>query len=103
MIRRPPRSTLFPYTTLFRSATISNMAPEYGATIGYFPVDEESCNYLRATGRPSERIDTFRNYFQAQGMFGMPREGDCDYTATLALNLSDVHSSVAGPRRPQDR
>ena len=84
-------------------ATISNMAPEYGATIGYFPVDEESCNYLRATGRPSERIDTFRNYFQAQGMFGMPREGDCDYTATLALNLSDVHSSVAGPRRPQDR
>jgi aconitate hydratase len=84
-------------------ATIANMSPEYGATIGYFPVDEESCNYLRATGRPVERIDAFRNYFQAQGMFGMPAMGDCDYTTTLELDLSDVRSNVAGPKRPQDR
>jgi aconitate hydratase len=84
-------------------ATISNMAPEYGATIGYFPVDEESCNYLRATGRPAELVDAFRNYFQAQGMFGMPRKGDCDYSTTLELDLAEVRSSVAGPRRPQDR
>jgi aconitate hydratase len=84
-------------------ATISNMAPEYGATVGYFPVDEESCNYLRATGRPTELIDTFRRYHEAQGMFGMPRKGDCDYSVTLELDLSEVRSSVAGPRRPQDR
>ena len=84
-------------------ATISNMAPEYGATVGYFPVDEESCNYLRATGRPTELIDAFRRYHEAQGMFGMPRKGDCDYSSTLELDLSEVRSSVAGPRRPQDR
>src|SRR5688572_18672092 len=84
-------------------ATISNMAPEYGATVGYFPVDEESCNYLRATGRPAELIDAFRRYHDAQGMFGMPRRGDCDYSTSLELDLSEVRSSVAGPRRPQDR
>jgi aconitate hydratase len=84
-------------------ATIANMAPEYGATIGYFPVDEESCKYLHATGRTPERIDAFRNYFQAQGMFGMPAIGDCDYSTTLELDLSDVRSNVAGPKRPQDR
>ena len=84
-------------------ATISNMAPEYGATVGYFPVDDESCNYLRATGRPAELIDAFRRYHVAQGMFGMPRLGDCDYSITVELDLSDVRSSVAGPRRPQDR
>jgi aconitate hydratase len=84
-------------------ATISNMAPEYGATVGYFPVDEESCNYLRATGRPAELIDAFRRYHVAQGMFGMPRRGDCDYSSTVELDLAEVRSSVAGPRRPQDR
>jgi aconitate hydratase len=84
-------------------ATISNMSPEYGATIGYFPVDEESCSYLRATGRTAQQVDAFRNYFQAQGMFGMPRKGDCDYSTTLELDLREVRSSVAGPRRPQDR
>jgi aconitate hydratase len=84
-------------------ATISNMAPEYGATVGYFPVDEESCNYLRATGRPAELIDAFRRYYEAQGMFGIPRKGDCDYSLIVELDLSEVRSSVAGPRRPQDR
>jgi aconitate hydratase len=84
-------------------ATVSNMAPEYGATVGYFPVDEESCNYLRTTGRPPEVIEAFRRYHAAQGMFGMPRRGDCDYSSTVELNLAEVRSSVAGPRRPQDR
>ena len=84
-------------------ATISNMAPEYGATVGYFPVDEEICNYLRATGRSAELIDAFRRYHAAQGMFGMPRRGDCDYSSTVELDLAEVRSSVAGPRRPQDR
>jgi aconitate hydratase len=84
-------------------ATISNMAPEYGATVGYFPVDEESCNYLRATGRQPELIEAFRRYHAAQGMFGMPHRGDCDYSSTVDLDLAEVQSSVAGPRRPQDR
>jgi aconitate hydratase len=84
-------------------ATVANMAPEYGATMGYFPVDEETCRYLLATGRTREHVDTFRNYYTAQGLFGMPREGDCDYTETLELDLSTVRPSVSGPRRPQDR
>lgn len=84
-------------------ATIANMAPEYGATIGYFPVDEESCRYLKATGRTEEHIETFRNYFKAQGLFGIPLKGQCDYSTLLELNLKDVHPAVAGPKRPQDR
>ena len=84
-------------------ATIANMAPEYGATMGYFPVDEESCRYLKATGRTEEHIETFRNYFKAQGLFGIPRKGECDYSALLELNLADVQPAVAGPKRPQDR
>jgi aconitate hydratase len=84
-------------------ATIANMAPEYGATMGFFPIDEESCNYLLATGRPKEHVETFRNYFRAQGLFGMPRGGECDYSQVLELDLGSVHPSVSGPRRPQDR
>ena len=84
-------------------ATVANMAPEYGATMGYFPVDEETCRYLLATGRTREHVDTFRNYYTAQELFGMPRAGDCDYTETLELDLSTVRPSVSGPRRPQDR
>jgi len=84
-------------------ATIANMAPEYGATMGYFPVDEETCRYLALTGRPDAAIDTFRNYYQAQGLFGIPRKGDVSYTKELELNLSEVEASVAGPKRPQDR
>ncbi len=84
-------------------ATIGNMAPEYGATMGYFPVDAESVNYLRATGRTDEQCVAFENYFRAQKMFGMPRKGEIDYSVDLELDLSDVQPSVAGPKRPQDR
>ncbi len=84
-------------------ATVANMAPEYGATMGFFPVDEASCRYLLATGRSREHVDTFRNYYQAQGLFGIPRKGDCDYSETLELDLASVRPSVSGPKRPQDR
>jgi aconitate hydratase len=84
-------------------ATISNMSPEYGATMGYFGIDEETCNYLLATGRPKDLVDKFRAYYQAQGMFGIPKRGEVDYTAVLDLDLDDVRPSVAGPKRPQDR
>ena len=84
-------------------ATIANMAPEYGATMGYFPIDEETCRYLALTGRTDEQIATFRNYYQAQNMFGIPRKGEVDYTKVLELDLSTVRASVAGPKRPQDR
>ena len=89
--------------SLVDRATIANMAPEYGATMGFFPIDEETCNYLKATGRTDEQVDTFRNYFQAQGLFGMPASGEIEYSQTLELNLADVVPSVAGPKRPQDR
>ncbi len=84
-------------------ATIANMAPEYGATMGYFPVDEESCRYLLATGRSEEHVAAFRAYFQAQELFGMPSAGQCDYTSVIELDLAAVRPSVSGPRRPQDR
>ncbi|MGH7962527.1 MAG: aconitate hydratase [Candidatus Binatia bacterium] len=84
-------------------ATIANMAPEYGATMGFFPVDEETCAYLSATGRTQEQVETVRNYFQAQGLFGMPGKGACVYSQVLELDLADVRPSVAGPKRPQDR
>src|SRR5712692_5205420 len=84
-------------------ATIANMSPEYGATMGYFPPDEETCLYLKATGRTDEHIDAVRNYFKAQGMFGIPRKGECDYTTVLELDLETIVPSVAGPKRPQDR
>src|SRR5712664_2750231 len=84
-------------------ATIANMAPEYGATMGYFPVDELSCQYLIATGRPKVKVDAMRAYFQAQQMFGIPKKGQCDYSQVLELDLATVKPSVAGPKRPQDR
>jgi aconitate hydratase len=84
-------------------ATIGNMSPEYGATIGYFPVDQESVNYLRATGRSAEQCAAFENYFRAQKMFGMPRQGEIDYSVDLELDLDQVQPGVAGPKRPQDR
>ncbi|MEY2557542.1 MAG: aconitate hydratase [Verrucomicrobiota bacterium] len=84
-------------------ATVGNMAPEYGATMGYFPVDAESVNYLRATGRTEEQCIAFENYFRAQEMFGMPRKGEIDYSIDLELDLAAVQPSVAGPKRPQDR
>src|SRR5205807_9769106 len=84
-------------------ATISNMSPEYGATMGYFPPDEETCLYLKATGRQEEHIEAVRNYFKAQGMFGIPRKGECDYTTVIELDLATIMPSVAGPKRTQDR
>ena len=84
-------------------ATIGNMAPEYGATMGYFPIDNESVEYLRATGRSEELCQAFENYFCAQNMFGMPRKGQIDYSIDIDLDLADVQPSVAGPKRPQDR
>lgn len=84
-------------------ATIGNMSPEYGATIGFFPVDDETCRYLLATGRTSEHVETVRRYFQAQELFGMPASGQCDYTTLLDVDLAAVEPSVAGPKRPQDR
>ena len=84
-------------------ATIANMAPEYGATMGFFPVDEETVNYLRATGRAEEHCAIYKNYYKAQGLFGIPSEGEVDYTVSLTLDLGSIQPSVAGPKRPQDR
>lgn len=84
-------------------ATIANMAPEYGATMGFFPVDDETVSYFKATGRTDEEIDAFVNYWKAQGMYGIPKAGQCDYSETLELDLSTIKPSVAGPKRPQDR
>jgi aconitate hydratase len=85
-------------------ATIANMAPEYGATMGYFPIDAESVNYLKATGRTKEQVEAFESYFKAQKLFGMPTKADgIVYSSELELNLADVQPSVAGPKRPQDR
>jgi aconitate hydratase len=84
-------------------ATIANMAPEYGATMGYFPIDEECCKYLLTTGRSEAHVQAYRNYYQAQKLFGIPRKNECDYSSVLELNLQDVQPSVSGPKRPQDR
>jgi len=84
-------------------ATIANMAPEYGATMGFFPLDAECVNYLRATGRSEEHCRAYENYYRAQGLFGIPRKGQIQYSVELELDLATVVPSVAGPRRPQDR
>ena len=84
-------------------ATVANMAPEYGATVGFFPPDEVAAAYLAATGRSAAQVDGFRSYFRAQQMFGMPRAGDIDYSRIVTLDLDGVVPCVAGPGRPQDR
>jgi len=84
-------------------ATIGNMAPEYGATMGFFPVDEKTIEYFEGTGRTREEIDAFESYFRAQGLFGVPRAGQIDYSRVVELDLASVAPSLAGPRRPQDR
>jgi aconitate hydratase len=84
-------------------ATIGNMAPEYGATMGFFPVDEATVDYFRGTGRTEEELTAFENYYKAQGMFGIPQAGEIDYTRVVHLDLSTVTPSLAGPKRPQDR
>ena len=84
-------------------ATIANMAPEYGATMGFFPVDDVTIEYFRGTGRSDEEVYMLQSYFKAQGLYGIPRKGDIDYTRELELDLGTVAPSLAGPRRPQDR
>jgi aconitate hydratase len=84
-------------------ATIANMAPEYGATMGFFPVDDATIDYFRGTGRTEQEIAAFENYFKAQNLYGIPKAGDIDYTRVVELDLSTVTPSLAGPKRPQDR
>ena len=84
-------------------ATIGNMAPEYGATMGFFPVDEKTLDYFEGTGRTTAEIEAFAAYFKAQGLFGVANAGDIDYSQVVRLDLSDVTPSLAGPKRPQDR
>ena len=84
-------------------ATIANMAPEYGATMGFFGVDEKTLDYMRNTGRSDAQIETIRNYYTAQEMFGIPRSGQIDYSQVVELDLATIKPSVAGPKRPQDR
>ena len=84
-------------------AMIANMAPEYGATMGFFPIDAECSNYLRATGRDEKQVATYEAYYKAQGLWGIPQKAEIEYSTDLALDLSTVGPSVAGPKRPQDR
>jgi aconitate hydratase len=84
-------------------ATIANMAPEYGATMGFFPVDEKTVDYFKGTGRTQAEIEAFEAYWRAQGMFGVPKRGELDYTSVVTLDLGTVAPSLAGPKRPQDR
>ncbi len=84
-------------------ATIGNMAPEYGATMGFFPVDDKTVDYMIGTGRTDDEVEAFAAYFKAQGLFGMPNAGDIDYSATIVLDLASIVPSLAGPKRPQDR
>ncbi|NRB44755.1 MAG: aconitate hydratase AcnA, partial [Verrucomicrobiales bacterium] len=83
-------------------ATIANMAPEYGATMGFFAVDEETINYLRGTGRSNSLCETIKNYYQLQELFGIPNKGEIDYTEELELDIGTVVPAVSGPKRPQD-
>ncbi len=84
-------------------ATIANMAPEYGATMGFFPVDDRTVEYFEGTGRTRDEINALRAYFQAQGLYGVPRPGEIDYSQTIELDLGTIMPSLAGPKRPQDR
>jgi aconitate hydratase len=84
-------------------ATLANMAPEYGATMGFFPVDGKTIEYFQGTGRSTDEIEALEAYFTAQEMFGVPRAGQIDYTRVVTLDLGTVSPSVSGPRRPQDR
>ncbi len=89
--------------TLPDRATIANMAPEYGATMGFFPVDDVTVQFMRNTGRTEEEVDAFAAYFKAQGLYGIPAAGSIDYSSVVELNLDSIVPSLAGPKRPQDR
>src|SRR3982075_3362030 len=84
-------------------ATIANMAPEYGATMGFYAVDDKTIDYLVKTGRTTAEVEAVEAYFRAQEMFGTPKAGSIDYSQTLELDLATVVASLAGPKRPQDR
>ncbi|HEY2256578.1 MAG TPA: aconitase family protein, partial [Variovorax sp.] len=84
-------------------ATIGNMAPEYGATMGFFPVDEKTLAYFKGTGRTDDEVERLEAYYRAQGLFGMPAPGQLHYTKVVRLDLGTVSPSLAGPKRPQDR
>jgi len=89
--------------TLADRATLANMAPEYGATMGFVPVDDETLNYLRGTGRPEALVQRIERYSKAQGLFRRNDTPDPIFTDTLELDLSTVEPALAGPKRPQDR
>src|SRR5687767_16036976 len=89
--------------TLADRATIANMAPEYGATCGFFPVDDETLNYLRRTGRSEAEVALVERYSKEQGLFRTPETPEPVFSDTLALDLDAVEPSLAGPKRPQDR
>jgi aconitate hydratase len=89
--------------TVADRATIGNMAPEYGATVGFFPPDEMTLDYLRMTGRDEKHIQLIKAYLQAQKLFGIPKRGEVEFTKVLELNLNTIKPCVAGPKRPQDR
>jgi len=84
-------------------ATLSNMSPEYGATVGFFPVDAQTIAYLRQTGRPEAQIAATEAYYKLQGCFGPVKPGEVDYSQVLTLDLATIEPNVAGPKRPQDR
>jgi aconitate hydratase len=84
-------------------ATIGNMAPEYGATMGFFPVDDKTIDYFKGTGRTKAEIEAFEAYFKAQKLFGVPQRGEIDYSQVVTLDLGAVAPSLSGPKRPQDR
>ena len=84
-------------------AVVANMSPDYGATIGFFGVDDKTIEYYRTSGRPPELVETIEAYFKAQGLFGIPRKGQIDYTRVIELDLATVVPSVSGPKFPQDR
>ncbi|MDD4912105.1 MAG: aconitate hydratase AcnA [Sideroxydans sp.] len=89
--------------TLPDRATIANMAPEYGATMGFFPVDDVTVQFMKNTGRTEDEVAAFEAYFKAQGLFGIPAAGSIDYSSVVELDLSSIVPSLAGPKRPQDR
>ncbi len=89
--------------TLPDRATIANMAPEYGATMGFFPVDDVTIQFMRNTGRTAAEVDAFESYFKAQGLYGIPTAGSIDYSSVVELDLDSIVPSLAGPKRPQDR
>ena len=89
--------------TVTDRATIANMAPEYGATMGFFPVDDKTIDYFKGTGRTEDEIAALAAYFKAQGLYGVPKAGSIEYSESLELDLSTVMPSLAGPKRPQDR